>query len=107
LVNRRGPAFLKARALAVREGEGVNACREHIEQVRPARSVGILAHHMGQCLAIAALRHGKQGAKDRLQSRVLKGLREIGSRRSFSRMQQMKTSVAKMRQQEANAARRE
>ena len=35
LVNRREPAFLKARALAVRKGEGVFACRKRVEQVRP------------------------------------------------------------------------
>ena len=62
---------------------------------------------MARSLALAALRHGEQGAQDRLESGVLKGFREIGVARRFDRTQQMETRLAKMRQQHADAGGRE
>jgi hypothetical protein len=62
---------------------------------------------MAQFLSLAAFRQGKQGAQHRLQGRILKGFREIGSRRPFNRTQQVKTRIAKMRQQQTNAGGRE
>ena len=100
-VDRRGPLFLrKAHAPAVQEGERAFALRKPVDEGRPSRSFDIVARHMAQCLALAALRHGEQGAQDRLQSRVLKGLREIGVSRGFDRTQQLQTRLAKMRQQQ-------
>ena len=107
LVNRREPALLKARAFSRRKSEGVFTCRKRVEQVRPPWAIGIFAHQAAQGLAIAALRHRKQGAQDSLQRRGLKNDRQIGPGRLPERKQHLETRLAKMRQQRANAARRE
>ena len=84
-VNRRGQVLLKARAPAVGEGEGTFALRKPVDEGWPSRSFDVVARHMADFLAVAALRHGEQGPQDRLQSRVLEGFREIGPRRLFNR----------------------
>ena len=62
---------------------------------------------MAQFLPVAAFRQGKQRTQHRLQSRILKNFREIGSRRHFNRTQHVKPRIAKMGQQQSNGSRRE
>ena len=80
LINRCAPILLKARPLGVGKGEGVFAPRKPVYQGRPSGSFDIVADHIAQLLAVAAFRQGKQRTQHRLQSRILKGFREICSR---------------------------